>query len=79
VIEVRGEIDLVRGSSGLLDRVDLLLPVVGDHVLRREPMLDVDAELALAGVIGQVADVAVRRQDTVIVAEVTLDRPRLGR
>src|SRR6185295_13698675 len=36
-------------------------------------------ELALAGVLGDVADVTVGGQDTVIGAEVALDRPRLGR
>ena len=48
-------------------------------VLRREVVVDVHAELALAGVLRQVADVAVRREDAVVVAEVAFDRPRLGR
>ena len=78
-IEVRREVDGVGRLRGLLDRVDLLAPVLGDHVLGREAVLDVDPELALAGVLGQVADVAVGGQDTVIGAEIALDRPRLGR
>ena len=41
--------------------------------------LDIDAELALAGVLGQIADVAVRGQHAVIVAQVALDGSRLGR
>ena len=52
---------------------------VADHVLGREVVVDVDAELALAGVLGQVADVAVGGQDAVVVAQIALDRPRLGR
>ena len=63
----------------LLDLGDLLAAVVGDDVLGREVVVDVDAELALAGVLGQVADVAVGGEDPVVVAEVALDRPRLGR
>ncbi len=56
-------IDLVRALGGLLDVGDLLAPVVRDHVLRFEVVVDVDAELALAGVLGQVADMAVGRKD----------------
>ena len=78
-VEVGGEEDGVRRLRRLLDLVDLLAAVLGDHVLGREAVVDVDAELALAGVLGQVADVAVRGQDAVIGAEVALDRPRLGR
>ena len=48
-------------------------------VLGREVVVDVDAELALAGVLGQVADVAVGGEDAVVGAQVALDRPRLGR
>ena len=59
--------------------VDLLAPVVADDVLGGEVVVDVDAELALAGVLGQVADVAVGGEDAVVGAEVALDRPRLGR
>ena len=36
---------------------------VVDHVARGEVVLDVDAELALAGVLGQVTDMAVRGKD----------------
>ena len=78
-VEVGREEDRVRRLRRLLDLVDLLAPVLGDHVLGREPVVDVDPELALAGVLGQVADVAVRGEDAVIGAEVALDRPRLGR
>ena len=77
-VEVGGEVDRVRALRRLLDVGDLLAPILGDDVLGREAVVDVDAELALAGVIGQVADVPVGSQDTVIVAEVALDRPCLG-
>ena len=78
-IEVGREEDGVRGLRRLLDLVDLLAAVLGDHVLGREPVVDVDPELALAGVLGQVADVAIGGEDAVIGAEVALDRPRLRR
>ena len=78
-VEVGREVDEVRALGGLLDVVDLLAPVVADDVLGREVVVDVHAELALAGVLGQVADVAVRRQDPVIGPEIALDGPRLGR
>ena len=62
-----------------LDLGDLLAPVVGHDVLGLEVMVDVDAELALAGVLRKVTDVAVGGQDTVVRAEVALDRSRLCR
>ena len=58
-IEVGGEEDEVGAAGGLLDVADLLASVVADDVLGLEVVVDVDAELALAGVLGQVADVAV--------------------
>ena len=64
---------------GLGDRRDLLSAVFADHVIGRKAMLDVNAELVLAGVLGQVADMPVRGQHAVAGTEVTLDRPRLGR
>jgi hypothetical protein len=42
-------------------------------------MVDIDAELALARVVREVTDVTVRGQDPVVVAEIALDRPGLGR
>jgi hypothetical protein len=77
-VEVGGEVDGVGALCRLGDVGDLLATVLRDHVLGREAVLDVHAELALAGIVGQVTDVPVRRQDTVIVAEVALDRPCLG-
>ena len=65
--------------GGLGDVVDLLAAVVVDDVLGREVVVDVDPELALAGVLRQVADVAVGGEDAVVVAQVALDRPRLRR
>ena len=68
-----------RRLGGLLDVGDLLAAVVRDHVLGFEVVVDVDAELALARVLGQVADMAVGREDAVIGAEIALDGARLGR
>ena len=67
-----------RPAGRLLDRRDLLAPVLRDDVLGREVVVHVDAELALARVLGQVPDVAVRGEDLVVRAEVALDGPRLG-
>ncbi len=78
-IEVGGEEDDVGRLGRLGDLGDLLAAVVGDHVLGFEVVVDVDAELALARVLGQVADVAVGRQDPVVGAEIALDRAGLGR
>ena len=78
-IEVGGEEDGVGALGRLLDIGDLLAPVGRDHVLRGEVVVDVHAELALAGILGQVADVAVRGEDAVVVAQVALDGPGLGR
>ncbi len=44
-----------------------------------EVVIDVDAELALAGIFRQVADMAVAGQDAVIVTEIALDGAGLGR
>ena len=77
-VEVGREVDLVGRFRGLGDLGDLLAPVVGDHVLGGEVVLDVDAELALAGVLRQVADMAVGSEDPVVRAQVALDRPSLG-
>ena len=52
--------------AAFVDLGDLLAAVLGDHVLGREVVVDVDAELALAGVLGQVADMAVGREDAVV-------------
>ena len=58
-IEVGGEEDHVGRPGRPGDLGDLLAAVLGDHVLRCEVVVDVDAELALARVLGQVADVTV--------------------
>ena len=78
-IEVGREIDEVAALRGLRDVGDLLAPVLRDHVVRREVMLDVHAELALARVLGQVADMAIRGEDPVVRAQVAFDRPSLCR
>ncbi len=77
-VEVGGEEDGIGRLRGLLDVGDLLAAIVGDDVLRREAVVDVDTELALARVLRQVADMAVRGQDSIVVTEVTLDRPGFG-
>ena len=58
-IEVRGEVDHVRALCGLFDVRDLLASVLGDHVIGREIVIDIHAQLALARILGQVTDVAV--------------------
>ena len=78
-VEVGGEEDRVGAAGGLRDVRDLLAPVVRDHVFGLEVVVDVHAELALARVFGQVADMAVARQDPVIVTEIALDGAGLGR
>ncbi len=78
-VEVRREEHEVRALGRLLDLVDLLAAVVVDDVLGFELVVDVHAELALARVLGQVADMAVGRQDPVIGPQVPLDGARLGR
>jgi hypothetical protein len=77
-VEIGREEDRVGRSRRLRDLGDLLPAVVGDDVFRREIVLDVDSELTLAGVLRQVADMAVGGQDAVVRTEVALDRPRLG-
>ena len=77
-VEVRGEIHQVRGGGGPADGGELLAAVLADDVLGREVVLDVHAQLALAGVLRQVPNVAVGGQDPVAVTKVPLDRPRLG-
>ena len=77
-IEVRGEVDQVRGGRRAGDGVELLATVLVDDVLGREVMLDVHAQLALAGILGQVADMTVGGQHLVAFPQVSLDRPRLG-
>ena len=77
-IEVGGEPHVVGDLDRLGDLGELLAAVVRDDVFRGEVMVDVDAELALAGVLGQVADMAVGGEDLVVGAQVAFDRPRLG-
>ena len=78
-VKVGGEVDEVGRLGRLGDGVDLLAAVLADHIFGLEIVVDIDAELALARVLGQVADVAVRGEDLVVGAEVSLDRARLGR
>src|SRR3954447_14213067 len=42
-------------------------------------MIDIHPELALAGVLWEVTDMTVGGEDSVVVAQVALDRPRLCR
>ncbi len=78
-VEVGREEDDVRALGRLLDVVDLLATVLVDDVFGLELVVDVHAELALAGVLGQVADVAVGREHAVIRPQIALDGARLGR
>ena len=77
-VEVRGEVDEVGAGRRTGDGVELLATVLVDDVLGREVVLDVHAQLALAGVLGQVPDMAVGGQHLVALTQVSLDRPRLG-
>jgi hypothetical protein len=76
-VEVRGEKDVICPATCLLDRGDLPAPVRGDLVVGCEVMLHVHAELALAGVLRQVADVAVGGEHGVPGPQVAFDRLRL--
>ncbi len=77
-VEVGGEIDDVGTRRCLLDRGELLLAIRDDLVHGLEVVLHVHAELVLAGVLRQVADVPVRRQNRVARAQIAFDRLRLG-
>src|SRR5439155_12709039 len=66
-VEVRREIDDVRALRFAGDRVDVFPAVVADDVFGGEIVVDVDAELALAGVLRKVAHVSVRGEDPVVV------------
>ena len=78
-VEVGGQEDRVRALGRLRDVRDLLAAVLGDHVLGFEVVVDVYAELALARVLGQVADVAIGRQDLVVGSQIAFDRTSLRR
>ena len=66
-VEVGGELARRRPIlTAFVDRGDLLAAVLRDHVLGREVVVDVDPELALARVLGQVADMAVGGEDRVV-------------
>ena len=88
-IGVGGQQQLRRILHRGLEVRDLLLLVVGNDVVRRELVLDVDAEPPplllldlfrdLGGGLGQIADVAVARLDPVLVPEEASQRLRLRR
>ena len=78
-IQVGRQVHRIRGPGLAGDRLELFAAIFADHVFGLEIVLYVDTQLVLAGVLGQVADVAVRRQDPVAGPQVSLDRPRLGR
>ena len=65
------------GRSG--DVRDVATAGLGDLVLGGEVVVDVHAELAFAGVLGQITHMAVAGQDPVVLAEIPLDRARFGR
>ncbi len=73
-VEVGREVDGVGPGRGLADRADLLPAIGDDLVVGLEIVLDVDAELVLAGVLRQVADVTVRGEDRVARPEIAFDR-----
>src|SRR2546426_12221409 len=73
-VRVGGEEHPFRGLRGLLDFGEGLGLLLDGHVLGREAVLDVHAELALR----QIAQVPHRRLDGVARAQVLADRLRLG-
>ena len=78
-VKVCREVDDRCLGGGLLDCAELPLSIRHDLVDGREIVIDVHAELVLARVLGQVADVTVRRQNGVARAKISLDRFRLRR
>ncbi len=78
-VEVGGQPDR-RGLAGLAsDLLDVTSGILRDHILGLEVMVDVNAELALAGILRKVSDVAVGSEHLEVLAQVALDRPRLCR
>ena len=74
-VVVRREDQVLVRPQRLLQGGDVLLRVLRNLVRDLEPVVDVDAEIALR----EIADVAVRSPDGVVAAQVLLDRLRLGR
>ena len=77
-VEVGGQVDDVRRRRGLVDGGQLFASVGHDFVDGLEVVVHVHSQLALAGVLRQVADMAVGREHGVAGPEVALDRFRLG-
>jgi len=75
-VEVGREPDVVGDLDRLRDLRELLASVIGDDIFRREVVVDVDAELALAGVLREIPDVAVGGEDLVVGTQIAFDRPR---
>ena len=74
-VRVGRDVDRFRRLGGLLQLLDDLRAVGKDDVSGLEAGVDVDAQLAL----GQVADVAHRRDDFVVAPQIFVDRLRLRR
>ncbi len=76
-VVVRRQDQIARaGLEDLLQLSHVTLRVLGHHVVRRERVLDVDAEAPVA--LAEVTDVPIRSPDGVVAAQVLLDRLRLG-
>ena len=73
-VEVGGEVHEIGLAGGLPYRAHVSAPIVDDLVIGPKIVLDIHTELVLAGVLGQVADVAVRGQDGEVPAQISLDR-----
>lgn len=85
---VGGQQQLISSLEGLLQLLDNLFLVLGNHIERFELLGRVDAEIGpllpfvggrnLAGVVGQVTHMAHRRLDTEILRQVAADGAGLG-
>ena len=74
-VEVGGKNEVLGALQRLLEVRDMLLRVVGDHVVHGEIVVQVDPELGFR----EVPDVAIGGPDGVLAAQVLLDRLGLGR
>ena len=73
-VQVGREVERIGFRGGLRDRIDVLFVAVDDLVVHREVVIDVDG----AFLRHEIAHVPVGRQHLEVLAEVLVDRLRLG-